>query len=90
MPPRAALRPRPAAPAEPPQLELFPEPIEVEALDAARVAGARTRVAGVWRVRYPAEPAAHRVFHDRHGWYCEQHGRDCRAVRVAREGPSAT
>lgn len=89
MPRRTAARARPAAPAEPPQLELFPEATVVEALDAARVAGARTRVAGVWRVRYPTEPTAHRVFHDRHGWYCEQHGRECRAVRAARAGTPA-
>jgi hypothetical protein len=24
------------------------------------------------------------VFHDRHGWYCADHGPDCAAVHVAK------
>jgi hypothetical protein len=69
----------------PVQIDLFPEPLHVEAMDPKRVGGARTRVLGVYLVRRGASTPTHRVFHDRHGWYCEQHGRECRAVRVARE-----
>ena len=76
-------RPVPPRPPEAPQLELFPEPVLVEALEPRRVGGARTRVLGVWRVRYGSEPRAHRVFHDRHGWYCEEHGAVCRAIGAA-------
>ncbi len=93
--PRAARTLRPAAPERPverPQLELFPEPVLVEALDARQVGGARTRVLGVWRVRFGSEARAHRVYHDRHGWYCEEHGATCRAahtVRAAENAPPA-
>jgi hypothetical protein len=73
----------PAPRPEPPQLELFPEPVLIEALEPQRVGGSRTRVLGVWRVRYGSEPRGHRVFHDRHGWYCEEHGAECRAARTA-------
>jgi hypothetical protein len=66
------------------QLALLPEAVDVRALDAQAVAGARTRVRGVWQVRYEREPAAHRVFSDRHGWSCEEHGPRCRAVADAR------
>ena len=78
---RTAARERPA---EPPQLELFPEPVLIEALDPRRVGGARTRVRGVWRVRFGSEARAHRVYHDRHGWYCEDHGTACRATHAVR------
>jgi hypothetical protein len=74
----------PATPPPPPQLEMFPESVLVEPLDPQRVSGARTRVRGVWRVRYETEPRAHRVWHDRHGWYCEEHGPHCRAVGAVR------
>ena len=67
-----------------PQLELFPRAVDVEPLDPRRVVGERTRVAGIWRVRFGDESAPHRVFADRHGWYCEAHGRDCDAVSAAR------
>lgn len=80
--PRPPVRPS-SAPARP-QLELFPEVVHVETLEPRRVGGAATRVRGVWRVRYGAERSAHRVFHDRHGWYCEEHGAACRAVGEAR------
>ena len=82
-----ARRSRPAVPPpppSPPQIELFPEVVLVEALDARRVGGERTRVRGVWRVRYETERGAHRVWHDRHGWYCEEHGPRCRAVSAVR------
>ena len=82
-----ARRSRPAAPPPPPappQIELFPEVVQVEALDARRLGGERTRVRGVWRVRYESERRPHRVWHDRHGWYCEEHGPRCRAVSAVR------
>jgi hypothetical protein len=86
--PAVARRPRPAAaPRAAPravQLVLFPEAVDVRRLDARAVAGARTRVRGVWQVRYERERAAHRVFADRHGWYCEEHGPTCRAAADAR------
>ena len=66
-----------------PQLELFPDPPRVEPLDPRRIGGRGTRVLGVWLVRYRGEGAAHRVFHDRHGWYCETHGPRCPAVAEA-------
>ena len=70
----------PARRAERAQLELFPTPLHVAPLPPATVAGARTRVTAVYRVRYGDERTAHRVFNDRHGWYCEEHGRGCAAV----------
>jgi hypothetical protein len=63
---------------------MFPETVLVEPLDPQRVGGSRTRVRGVWRVRYESEARAHRVWHDRHGWYCEEHGPSCRAVAAVR------
>ena len=74
----------PAAPPPPAQFELFPERVLIEVLDAQRVGGARTRVRGVWRVHFGSEAKAHRVWHDRHGWYCEEHGPHCRAVPAVR------
>jgi ketosteroid isomerase-like protein len=62
------------------QLELFPTPLHVASLPPATVAGARTRVTAVYRVRYGDERRAHQVFNDRHGWYCEEHGPRCEAV----------
>ena len=62
------------------QFEIFPAKVQVERLDPRRILGARSRVAGLWRVTIgDAEP--HFVFEDRHGRYCEAHGVDCRAVR---------
>ena len=66
------------------QLAVFPEAVDVRPLDPRAVAGARTRVQGVWLVRYEREPAPHRVVADRHGWYCEAHGPACRAAAAAR------
>lgn len=88
--PRPAVAPHRAARAV--QLALFPEAVDVRPLDARAVAGARTRVRGVWQVRYEREAAPHRVFADRHGWYCEEHGPTCRAAldaRAAADGASA-
>ena len=63
--------------AERTQLELFPTPLHVATLPPESVA--------VTRVRYGDERQAHRVFHDRHGWYCEEHGQGCRAVARVRD-----
>jgi len=66
------------------QLDLFPEPLHIEPLDPRRVGGAKTRVEGVYLVRRSPATATHRVFHDRHGWYCEEHGAGCPLVAEAR------
>lgn len=65
------------------QIEFFPVPVTVARLDARALLGASTRVKGVWRVQIPGEPRPHQVYHDRYGWYCEEHGKECRAVRHA-------
>lgn len=64
-----------------PQLELFPERVLVERLDPRAVAGDRTTVSALHRVRIGDDVRWHRVFSDRHGTYCEEHGPHCRAVR---------
>ena len=63
------------------QGELFTTPVHVERLDPRKVLGASTRVDALWRVRLGDESGTHLVFRDRHGTYCEVHGRGCRAVR---------
>lgn len=67
-----------------PQIDLFPEPLQVESLDPRRVGGTNTRVHGVYLVRRSASAPTHRVFHDRHGWYCEEHGTKCPLVAELR------
>lgn len=66
------------------QLEFFPIAVTITALDPRTVLGATTRVRGVWRVEYPGERRPHLVYHDRHGWYCEEHGPSCRSVTRVR------
>jgi len=68
------------------QLDLFPELVSVQRVDARAAAGARSRVRDLFVVRYEREDRPHQVFHDRHGWYCAEHGPDCRAVGAARRG----
>jgi len=63
------------------QFDLFPERITVEELDARSVAGASTRVEALYRVRYERERAVHQVFFDQYGWYCADHGPECKSVR---------
>jgi hypothetical protein len=41
------------------------------------------------RVRPRPSDAPHLVFHDRHGWYCEQHGPQCATVKLARDAVPA-
>ena len=62
------------------QLEFFPIDVRVTALDPRAVLGPHTRVRGLWQVAWPGEARVHQVYHDRHGWYCEEHGPTCRAV----------
>jgi hypothetical protein len=62
------------------QIELFPEPVRVEPLDPRRLAGDGTTAIAVYRVTIGHGGDAHLVYHDRHGMYCEVHGRSCRAV----------
>lgn len=85
--PRATPSRPPAAPPTPhaPQMELFPVVPVVEVLEARALAGPRTGVEHLVRVRWNPEPGPHLVFHDRHGWYCQEHGPACRAVPVAQE-----
>lgn len=89
--PRAMPRATPSRPSAAPsmdgtpQMELFPVVPVVERLDARTLVGPRTGVEHLVRVRWQPEPGPHLVFHDRHGWYCQEHGPTCRAVAVARE-----
>ena len=62
------------------QLEIFPEARHVEALDPRRAIGPDTRVSALYRVRYGEGHQVHQVYHDRHGWYCAEHGPKCSAV----------
>lgn len=68
-----------------PQLDLFPVKPSVEPLDARAIVGPRSAVEHLVRVRMRPNDAPHLIFHDRHGWYCEEHGADCHAVRLARD-----
>jgi hypothetical protein len=67
----------------PDQFSLFPDPVSIEVLDPRQAIGPQTAVEQLVHVRIGAG-ALHRVFHDRHGWYCEEHGPRCRAVPLAR------
>lgn len=75
----------PQPPSPPRQLDLFPDPVIVEAADPRAVAGPRTRVRQLFRVRLGRSGPVHLVFEDRHGWYCEAHGPACPAVHEAKE-----
>ena len=84
MPPRARV-PLSVPAVDPPQMDLFPVRPEVEVLEARTLVGPRTAVEHLVRVRWHPAEGPHLVFHDRHGWYCEEHGPGCRAVRLAQE-----
>ena len=60
--------------------------VSVRELDPQRKCGPGTSVQFLYRVDIVEEraSAAHLVFFDRHGWYCE-HGRTCPAVAYARK-----
>jgi hypothetical protein len=66
------------------QFDLFPERVTVEAVDARSAAGERSKVKAIFVVQFERKPGKHQVFHDRHGWYCADHGADCPAVEVAK------
>lgn len=63
------------------QIDLWPQRVFVDELDARAVAGAQTRVTAMYKVRYEREPGVHQVFLDHHGSYCAEHGPGCKAVR---------
>ena len=67
------------------QFEFFPIAVTITPLDPRAVLGDATRVRGVWRVEFPGERRPHLVYNDRHGWYCEEHGKTCRAVARVRD-----
>jgi hypothetical protein len=65
------------------QLEIFPEPRHIEAVDPRLAIGPDTRVDALFRVRYGEARQVHQVYRDRHGWYCAEHGPECSAVSDA-------
>lgn len=67
------------------QLDFFPEKPEVVRLNPKTVAGQRTAVVEIVRVRMRSNEAPHLIFNDRHGWYCETHGTACAAIALARD-----
>jgi hypothetical protein len=67
------------------QFDLFPEQVTVEPVDVRGAAGERSRIKAMYVVRFERSAAAHQVFHDHHGWYCAEHGQNCRAVGEARK-----
>lgn len=68
------------------QLEIFPDPPpEIEEIDPREAIGPDTCVSALYRVRYPVAKQVHQVYHDRHGWYCGEHGPGCHAVSDAVE-----
>jgi hypothetical protein len=71
------------------QLEIFPEPRSVVAVDPRVAIGPGTRVSAMYRVRYGERPQVHQVYHDRHGWYCAEHGPGCAAVADAADAAKA-
>ncbi len=68
-----------------PQFDMFPEKAEVVRLNPRSVAGEKTSVAEIVRVRMRSSEPPHLIFHDRHGWYCETHGVHCAAVAMAKD-----
>lgn len=72
------------------QFELFRP--NVTKLDPREIVGSRTAVRALYRVQYGVDGPVHLVFVDRHGTYCEEHGRHCPAVGDAipdGRGPAA-
>jgi hypothetical protein len=70
---------------KPIQLEIFPEKRYVDVVDPRVAIGPDTRVSALVHVRYGEARQVHQVYHDRHGWYCAEHGSRCRAVPDAVE-----
>lgn len=83
--PRSAIKQAPPVAVESPQFDMFPEKPEIMRLNPRAVAGEKTSVLDIVRVRMRSTEAPHLVFHDRHGWYCEAHGASCAAVSLARQ-----
>lgn len=75
----------PVLSAELTQLDFFPEKPEVVRLNPRTVAGQRTAVVEIVRVRMRSTEAPHLIFNDRHGWYCETHGAQCAAIALAKD-----
>ena len=71
------------------QLEIFPEVRHIERVDPRVAIGPDTRVSALFRVRYGEARQVHEVYHDRHGWYCAEHGPRCTAVGDALNVDSA-
>jgi hypothetical protein len=67
------------------QLDLFPERVSVEPVDTRSAAGERSKVKAIFVVQFERRPGKHQVFHDRHGWYCADHGPACPAVYEAKK-----
>ena len=65
------------------QLEFFPEKRYVDAVDPRGAIGPDTRVEELFHVRYGETRQVHQIYHDRHGWYCAEHGPRCGAVSDA-------
>jgi hypothetical protein len=70
------------------QLEIFPEARHIDVVDPRVAIGPDTRVSALVRVRYGDAPQVHLVYHDRHGWYCAEHGPRCGAVSDAVDASS--
>ncbi|MEN9509681.1 MAG: hypothetical protein RLZZ621_2244 [Gemmatimonadota bacterium] len=66
------------------QFDLFPVKPLIEPLDARAIVGPRSAVEHLVRVRMRPNDVPHLIFHDRHGWYCEEHGPSCHTVALAR------
>jgi hypothetical protein len=66
-------------------MDLFPVVPVIDVLDPRAVVGSRTGVDHLVRVRPRPNDAPHMIFHDRHGWYCETHGPQCPAVKLAQQ-----
>ena len=66
------------------QFDLFPERVTVDRLDTRAAAGERSNVKAIFVVQFERRPGRHQVFHDRHGWYCAEHGPSCPAVQEAK------
>ena len=65
------------------QLEIFPEARHIDVVDPRVAIGPGTRVSRLFHVRYGDARQIHQVYHDRHGWYCAEHGPRCAAVSDA-------
>lgn len=83
--PKAIVKQVPPVAVEPVQFDMFPEKPDVVRLNPRNVAGEKTSVVEVIKVRMRSTEPPHLIFHDRHGWYCETHGVHCAAVALAKE-----